>query len=86
MCAPGVRVAGYVEDLRPWYRGADVVVVPLRHGGGTRIKVLEAFAYRRPVVATPLAVAGLDVRDRREALLADSSPRWPRRLGAVRRP
>jgi glycosyltransferase involved in cell wall biosynthesis len=72
--APGVRVAGHVDDLRPWYSGADVVVVPLWHGGGTRIKVLEAFAYRRPVVATPLAVGGIDVRDRREVLLADSSP------------
>jgi len=72
--APGVRVAGRVNDLRPWYSGADVVVTPLRHGGGTRIKVLEAFAHRRPVVATPLAVGGIDVRNGREVLLAGSSP------------
>jgi glycosyltransferase involved in cell wall biosynthesis len=67
-----VRVAGCVADLRPWYGGADVVVAPLWHGGGTRIKVLEALAYGRPVVATPLAVSGIDVRGNREVLLADS--------------
>jgi glycosyltransferase involved in cell wall biosynthesis len=66
------RVAGPVADLRPWYSGADVVVAPLWHGGGTRIKVLEAFAYGRPVVATPLAVRGIDVRGDRDVLLADS--------------
>jgi glycosyltransferase involved in cell wall biosynthesis len=57
----GVHLAGAVADLGPWYAGADVVVVPLREGAGTRIKVLEAFAHRRPVVATPAAVAGLEV-------------------------
>src|SRR4029077_16453319 len=57
----GVRLTGAVPDVTPWYAGADVVVVPLRHGSGTRIKVLEAFAHARPVVATPVAVAGLDI-------------------------
>jgi glycosyltransferase involved in cell wall biosynthesis len=70
--APATRLAGPVADLRPWYGGADVVVAPLWHGGGTRIKVLEAFAYGRPVVATPLAVSGINVRNGREVLLADS--------------
>jgi glycosyltransferase involved in cell wall biosynthesis len=59
----GVHLAGAVAELDPWYAGADVVVVPLREGAGTRIKVLEAFAHRRPVVATPAAVAGLAVVD-----------------------
>jgi glycosyltransferase involved in cell wall biosynthesis len=70
----GVRVAGRVAELRPWYEGADVVVAPLWHGGGTRIKVLEAFAHGRPVVATALAVSGIDVRAGRDVLLADSPP------------
>ena len=48
-----VRIAGRVADLRSWYEGADVVLAPLWHGGGTRIKVLEALAYGRPVVADP---------------------------------
>jgi glycosyltransferase involved in cell wall biosynthesis len=68
----GVHLAGAVADLTPWYAGADVVVVPLREGAGTRIKVLEAFAHRRPVVATPAAVAGLDVIDGRSVHLGAS--------------
>jgi len=63
-----------VEDLDPFYDRADIVVAPLIHGGGTRIKVLEAFAHRRPLVATRLAVAGLAVRDGHDVLLGDSPP------------
>lgn len=69
--APGVRWSGWVEDVAPFYAASTIVVVPLRHGGGTRIKILEAFAHRRPVVATRAAVGGLDVAHDRELLLAD---------------
>jgi glycosyltransferase involved in cell wall biosynthesis len=68
----GVRLAGAVADLAPWYADADVVVVPLREGAGTRIKVLEAFAFHRPVVATAAAVAGLDVVEGVSVHLGDS--------------
>lgn len=70
---PGVRLTGRVPDVRPYYAGADVVVAPLRHGAGTRIKILEAFAYQRPVVATPAAVAGLDVEPGQEVLVAEGA-------------
>jgi glycosyltransferase involved in cell wall biosynthesis len=70
--AADVRVHGSVADLEPHYRAADLVVAPLRHGGGTRIKVLEAFAHERPVVATPVAVSGLAVRDGHDLLLGES--------------
>jgi glycosyltransferase involved in cell wall biosynthesis len=69
----GVRVHGLVADLEPLYHSADVVLAPLRHGGGTRIKVLEAFAHARPVVATATGVAGLAVRDGHDVLLGDSA-------------
>lgn len=69
-----VHLTGAVDDLTPWYSGADVVVVPLPDGAGTRIKVLEAFAHRRPVVATPAAVAGLDVVDGRSVHLGANAP------------
>lgn len=81
--APHVRLAGAVRDLRPFYREADVVVAPLLHGGGTRIKVLEAFAYRRPVVATSVAVAGLAVRDGVEVMLADSPGEFAAAVSAL---
>jgi glycosyltransferase involved in cell wall biosynthesis len=68
----GVEVTGEVPDVRPHYEKADVVVAPLRHGAGTRIKILEAFAHERPVVATPVAAAGLTIGD--EGIVRASSP------------
>jgi polysaccharide biosynthesis protein PslH len=58
---PGVRVLGFVPDLGPLYDRAAVAVVPLQTGSGTKIKVLEAFAHRVPVVTTPAGAAGLAV-------------------------
>ena len=72
--AGGIRLVGGVPDVAPFYAGADVVTAPLLEGAGTRIKVLEAFAHQRPVVATAAAVRGLDVRDGIEALVTDEDP------------
>ena len=60
---PGVRVVGEVESVAPVLDRAALVVVPLREGGGTRIKVLEAFAANRPVLSTAKGVEGLDAPD-----------------------
>jgi glycosyltransferase involved in cell wall biosynthesis len=70
--AEGVVIISDVPDLGPVYRDADVVIAPIRAGGGTRIKVLEAFAHRRPLVATSAAVEGVDVRDGEHLLIADT--------------
>jgi polysaccharide biosynthesis protein PslH len=66
-----VEVTGFLPDLDPLYAAADAVVVPLLKGAGTRIKLLEAFAHGVPVVASPIAAAGLEVSDRQHLLLAD---------------
>jgi glycosyltransferase involved in cell wall biosynthesis len=68
---PEVEIIGSVERLDEWYARADLVIVPLRAGGGTRIKLLEALAYQRPVVSTTLGAEGLDVRDGTHLLLGD---------------
>jgi polysaccharide biosynthesis protein PslH len=68
---PDVRVTGDVPDVTPYYARADVAVVPIRAGGGTRIKLLEAFARRVPVAATPTGVEGVDVVPGRHLLVAD---------------
>jgi glycosyltransferase involved in cell wall biosynthesis len=68
----GVEVAGFVSDLRACYARADVVVVPVRAGGGTRIKILEAMAQGRPVVSTSLGAEGLDVDPQTHLLVADA--------------
>jgi glycosyltransferase involved in cell wall biosynthesis len=65
------------------YASGDVVVVPLRTGGGTRIKLLEAFAHGVPVVASPAAAAGLEVSDRRHLLLAGDADRTAAAVEAI---
>jgi glycosyltransferase involved in cell wall biosynthesis len=69
----GGTVSGRVEDLAGLYRRAGVVLIPLRFGGGLRIRLLEALAARRAVVATPVGIGGLDGSSGREWLLADSA-------------
>lgn len=68
---PGVQVTGTVPDVRPWLWGSRVSVVPLRVGGGTRLKIYEAMAARIPVVSTTIGAEGLDVRDGENIFIAD---------------
>jgi glycosyltransferase involved in cell wall biosynthesis len=67
-----VTVHGFVPDVRPYLRDAEVFVVPLLHGGGIRNKILEAAASGRAVVSTTLGAEGLGLRAGEELLLADS--------------
>jgi glycosyltransferase involved in cell wall biosynthesis len=69
---PAVTLTGWVEDVRPHIAQAAVYVAPLRMGGGTRLKLLEAMAMGKPVVATRLGAEGYPVTDGRELLLADA--------------
>jgi glycosyltransferase involved in cell wall biosynthesis len=69
--SPNVTVTGFVPDLTNELTRADVAVVPLRFGGGTRIKILEAFAYGIPVVSTSLGCEGLEAKDDKHLLIAD---------------
>lgn len=69
--AENVFVSGPVSDVEPYYAASRLVVVPLQTGGGTSIKVLEAFAHRRPVVSTATGVRGLPVADGKHVLIAD---------------
>jgi polysaccharide biosynthesis protein PslH len=70
--SPAAQLTGAVKDVLPYLRRARVTVMPLRCGGGSRIKVLEALAAGVPVVATPFAVAGIEVRHGEHALIADT--------------
>jgi glycosyltransferase involved in cell wall biosynthesis len=69
---PGVAIVGQVPDLGAELARADLVVVPLRFGSGTRLKVLEAFAQRVPVVSTSLGAEGLDAEDGVHLLIGDT--------------
>ena len=67
----GVVITGHVPDQRPYIGGATVYVIPLRSGGGTRLKVLEAMAMRRPIVSTSMGCDGFPIAPGREAIIAD---------------
>lgn len=68
---PSVTVTGYVEDAAAHIARSAVVVVPLLHGSGTRLKILEAWAVDRPVVTTAKGCEGLECRDGHDLLVAD---------------
>jgi glycosyltransferase involved in cell wall biosynthesis len=69
---PNVTVTGGVPDVRPYYQKAWLQVVPIRIGGGTRLKIVESLAMGTPVVSTTMGAQGLDLRHGHDALLADS--------------
>jgi sugar transferase (PEP-CTERM/EpsH1 system associated) len=67
-----IRVTGSVDDIRPYIAKASVYVVPLRIGGGTRLKIFEAMAMGKATVSTTIGAEGLPVTDGKEILIADS--------------
>ena len=73
LAGPGVQITGTVPDVRPALARAAVVVVPLRVGSGTRIKILEAMAMGKAVVSTAIGCEGLDVRDGEHLVVADDA-------------
>lgn len=68
---PQVIVTGYVDDIRPYVNRAAVYVVPLRVGGGTRLKVVDAMAMGKAIVSTRIGAEGIRVTEGRDVLLAD---------------
>lgn len=78
-----VEITGYVEDVRPYMWGASLFIVPLRMGGGTRFKIVEAMAAGVPVVSTRLGAEGIPARDGRELLLADEPSAFAEAAGRV---
>ncbi len=68
-----VIVTGLVDDVRPYLERAAVVIAPLRIGGGTRLKIVEAMAMGKPIVATHIGAEGLDVNHDENILLSDTA-------------
>jgi glycosyltransferase involved in cell wall biosynthesis len=74
----GVTVYPNVPSVTPFYEEADVCIVPLRAGSGTRIKILEAFSHRRAVISTRLGAEGLDLKSGQELLIANEPEAFAR--------
>ncbi len=71
LAGPQVELTGFVPDLRPHLAAASVVVVPLRIGGGTRLKIVEAMAMGKAIVSTTLGAEGIEAVPRRDILIED---------------
>jgi polysaccharide biosynthesis protein PslH len=67
----GVELTGYVDDVRPLMRDAACHIVPLRAGGGTRLKILNSWAMGKPVVSTSIGCEGLAATDGANMLIRD---------------
>lgn len=74
----GVEVTGTVPDIRPYLWGSRVSVVPLRIGGGTRLKIFESMAAKVPVVSTTIGAEGLPVNSSRDIFIADTPEEFSR--------
>ena len=68
-----IHITGLVPDVRPYLKSASVMAVPLRQGGGTRLKILEAFASYCPVVSTPKGAEGLKTEDNHHLCVAETA-------------
>ncbi|MGZ4882134.1 MAG: glycosyltransferase, partial [Halobacteriota archaeon] len=68
-----VRCLGFVEDLYALLKRADIAVVPLKRGGGTRLKILDYFAAGLPVVTTRKGIEGIEAQDKVHALIVDDT-------------
>lgn len=83
LAAHGITYAHAPADLRPLYAQASAIIAPVRGGGGTKVKVLEAWHYRRPLVATSHAMRGLQGEAGRHALVADTAEPFARHCAAL---
>ena len=70
---PGIiKVTGYVDDLRPYLEESALMVVPVRAGGGMRVRILEAFSYAMPVVTTTVGLEGIHGKPDHDVMVADT--------------
>ncbi len=80
---PGVVLTGYVDDMRKELARSAVCAVPLRAGGGSRLKILEAMASGLPVVSTKMGAEGIDAEDGSEILVAENAAEFARKVGIL---
>lgn len=85
LAGAGVEFTGTVDDVRPFLARADLFVVPLRAGSGTRLKILEAWASGKAVLSTSLGAEGLPAVDGENIAIADTAARFAERAAALLR-
>jgi glycosyltransferase involved in cell wall biosynthesis len=78
---PRIHLTGSVESVAPWLKAADLAVVPLLEGGGTRMKIVDCFAARLPLISTAKGIEGIPVENGRDALVIDD---WDEMAAAIK--
>lgn len=77
---PKIKVTGYVPELPPYLEKSALMVVPVRAGGGMRVRILEAFAYAMPIVTTTIGLEGIQAELERDVLVADTAADFAERV------
>lgn len=80
---PNVHITGYVDDVRPLIDQADIYLCPITDGGGTKLKVLDALAMGKPLIADPIACEGIDVTEGRNVLYAASPDEYLQQIERI---
>ena len=70
-CNSNLFAPGFVDDVRPYFNKAKIYICPIKNGGGTRLKIIDALAMKKPIIATGLAVEGLDLVEGEHYLRAE---------------
>jgi glycosyltransferase involved in cell wall biosynthesis len=78
-----VRFVGQVPEVKDFLAQADVCIAPLRHGSGTRIKILEYLAMGKPVVSTPIGCEGLEVTNGEDIIIAETPSDQARAIASI---
>jgi len=78
-----IEVLGYVDDVRPYFSEATVSVCPIRDGGGTRIKILDAMAMGMPIVSTTIGCEGINVAPEKDLLIADTPEEFVKKIEII---
>lgn len=73
---PGIKVTGFVSDVGEYYDQASLTVIPMRAGGGVKMKLLEALGRGMPIVVTPAGAAGVKVTHQKEVYIAESDSQF----------
>lgn len=80
---PGFRVHGFVDDVRPYLDQAWIYICPIRDGGGTKLKILDALAMAKPLVADPIACEGISVAPEETVLFASTPDEYVAQIGRL---
>jgi len=77
---PNIHFTGSVEEVGPWLKACDLAVIPLREGGGTRMKIIDCFAAGLPVISTSKGIEGIPVVNQQEAIIIDD---WSKMINEI---